>query len=262
MIGLPAFIVQRFRLHGIWYVGDLVLLSEQTILDLKNFGPATVQKIVDALKSVGCGLATTLPNWPPPDLRELARAASRLLAPQATCADDEILRLVPAAGRSENQDMVARRYGWLGGDPETLRSIGERFSVNRNAILQVCKKFEEYWSATVVRMPLLDAAMTIMTASAPCSCTDLEARLAEYGLTRKIGATGLLNAARLTGHRAAFMLTISVDHSVSLSPFDDESHTAFWNRPAPSPSWCIPPRPEPPRYVYRSSIDDFLFRLP
>ena len=76
------------------------------------------------------------------------------------------------------------------------------------------------FAAAVVRMPFLDAAVTIMAASAPCSWAELEACLSAYGLTRRIGAVGLLAAARITGRREAFTLKIT-EQDVALKPFDD-----------------------------------------
>lgn len=248
--------MRRFRKHGVWYVGDLVQLTRETIIDLKNFGPATADKIEAALKRIRCRLATNFPHWPPPELHELAATIALPLSPRAKCADDEVLHLVRAAGRPENEDMVTRRYGWRGREPETLRAIAERYSVHPNFVFQMCKRFEEHWEAAVVRMPILDAALMIVTAASPCTRTDLEARLTAYGLTKEIGIAGLLQAARITGRRAAFMTTITTDGEVAPALFDEERYNAFWNRPAPLPSWCIPPRPTPVTYV-RSSRDSF-----
>lgn len=60
------------KLLGIVYVGDLVKISKETLMNEPNFGENSLNKLLEKLSSMGLGLGMDLPNWPPENLTEKA----------------------------------------------------------------------------------------------------------------------------------------------------------------------------------------------
>ncbi len=55
---------------NIRYIGDLVLKSEQEMLNTKNFGRKSLKEIQEVLSSMGLSLGMKLDNWPPSQLKD------------------------------------------------------------------------------------------------------------------------------------------------------------------------------------------------
>jgi DNA-directed RNA polymerase subunit alpha len=55
---------------GITHVGDLIQLTENELLKLKNFGRKSLKEIQDILDEMDLQLGTTLENWPPAGIKE------------------------------------------------------------------------------------------------------------------------------------------------------------------------------------------------
>ncbi|MDM8545925.1 DNA-directed RNA polymerase subunit alpha [Candidatus Venteria ishoeyi] len=60
------------KAESIYYIGDLVLRSENELLKTPNLGKKSLNEIKEVLASRGLSLGMSLDNWPPADLREEA----------------------------------------------------------------------------------------------------------------------------------------------------------------------------------------------
>lgn len=58
---------------NIVYIGDLVQKTEAEMLRTPNFGRKSLNEIKEVLLNMGLILGTTVPNWPPENIEELAR---------------------------------------------------------------------------------------------------------------------------------------------------------------------------------------------
>ena len=58
---------------NIIYIGDLVQKSESEMLRTPNFGRKSLNEIKEVLQQMELGLGTSVPDWPPEDIEELAK---------------------------------------------------------------------------------------------------------------------------------------------------------------------------------------------
>ncbi|MCE3255507.1 MAG: DNA-directed polymerase, alpha subunit/40 kD subunit [Rickettsiaceae bacterium] len=63
--------------ENIIYVGDLVIRTESEMLKTSNFGRKSLNELKDNLKLMGLSFGMKLPNWPPKNIEELAKAKSK-----------------------------------------------------------------------------------------------------------------------------------------------------------------------------------------
>ncbi|GHT88827.1 DNA-directed RNA polymerase subunit alpha [Alphaproteobacteria bacterium] len=59
--------------ENIFYIGDLVMLSESDMLKTPNFGRKSLNELKEALLLMGLGFGMSIPGWPPADVDGLAR---------------------------------------------------------------------------------------------------------------------------------------------------------------------------------------------
>jgi DNA-directed RNA polymerase subunit alpha len=59
--------------ENILYIGDLVQRSESEMLKTPNFGRKSLNEIKEVLAQMGVGLGMSIPNWPPPNIDDLAK---------------------------------------------------------------------------------------------------------------------------------------------------------------------------------------------
>lgn len=60
------------KLLGIVFVGDLVKMSKETLMNEPNFGENSLNKLLEKLSSMGLTLDMNIPNWSPEDLSDKA----------------------------------------------------------------------------------------------------------------------------------------------------------------------------------------------
>jgi len=58
---------------NIVYIGDLVQKSESEMLRTPNFGRKSLNEIKEVLQQMDLGLGISVPDWPPPNIEELAK---------------------------------------------------------------------------------------------------------------------------------------------------------------------------------------------
>lgn len=56
------------KLLGIVYIGDLVKVSKETLMNEPNFGENSLNKLVEKLNAMGLTLGMDIPGWPPENL--------------------------------------------------------------------------------------------------------------------------------------------------------------------------------------------------
>jgi DNA-directed RNA polymerase subunit alpha len=59
--------------ENIFYIGDLIQMSEADMLKTPNFGRKSLNEIKDLLAGMGLSFGTVIPGWPPENIDDLAR---------------------------------------------------------------------------------------------------------------------------------------------------------------------------------------------
>jgi DNA-directed RNA polymerase subunit alpha len=62
------------KLLGVVFVGDLVKMSKEALMNEPNFGENSLNRLLEKLGSMGLTLDMNIPNWPPEDLAQKAEA--------------------------------------------------------------------------------------------------------------------------------------------------------------------------------------------
>ena len=116
--------------------------------------------------------------------------------------------------------IVMARYGWDGGLPRTLESVGEEFNITRERVRQVCYRARTRAKGMKRRkMPALDAALAVLRKSAPCTFRRAREVLRDGGLSEgRIDGEGLLSAATFFGRHADLMKVRIGDDGIVVDP--------------------------------------------
>ncbi len=70
---LSTRMIKCLKMLGVIYVGDLVKLSKETLMNEPNFGENSLNKLISKLNSLGLDLGMQLDNWPPANLSQKAK---------------------------------------------------------------------------------------------------------------------------------------------------------------------------------------------
>jgi DNA-directed RNA polymerase subunit alpha len=65
---IPTRAVKCLKMLGAVFVGDLVKLSKETLMNEPNFGENSLNKLSEKLATIGLSLGMDLPGWPPENL--------------------------------------------------------------------------------------------------------------------------------------------------------------------------------------------------
>jgi len=65
---IPTRAVKCLKMLGAVFVGDLVRLSRETLMNEPNFGENSLNKLSEKLATIGLSLGMDIPGWPPEDL--------------------------------------------------------------------------------------------------------------------------------------------------------------------------------------------------
>jgi hypothetical protein len=198
---------------GIHYLGDLVSLTESELLHVRNCGRGTITELNAMLSSLGLSLSMRIPAWERAEVAKLAkRHAAELSRIRQTWLrgrygidsgsglEAEIASALAAVLDAKN---VARAKSWIGLDQvarPTLKSVGDPLGLTRERIRQIVDKAKRGLAAVQFDMPLLHAAVDLMSRSPMPSEGSARTLLAATGLApHELSTHALLRAAELFG---------------------------------------------------------------
>jgi Sigma-70, region 4 len=119
----------------------------------------------------------------------------------------EFLRLLSRTEK-DRLEVLAARFGWNGGEPQTLEVCGQRLGVTRERIRQIQATVIARIPKHAVFMPQLDQALSVVEKRTPLKVADAARLLREAGISeRDFHPAGLLEAAALLGRET--ILSIS-----------------------------------------------------
>lgn len=122
--------------------------------------------------------------------------------------EEEFSGIIASLSRPQSAPIVARREGWDGRGGCTLQIAGDEFGLTRERVRQVCERFEDSLSNRNLFTPVLDRALTFVSANLPAMADDIETTLQAKGLSqRPFRIEGLLRAVDLKQQPAPFTLS-------------------------------------------------------
>jgi len=137
-----------FETKDISYVGDLISYSQNELLQIPNFGRASLKEVKKFLTSLDLELNIFIENWPPENLEEISKKYSpnkKLMNTTSLVSlfkDKTILENITDYIENipeRDSNIIAGRSG-LFNKPKTLDLIGRTYDVTRERIRQVEKK--------------------------------------------------------------------------------------------------------------------------
>jgi Sigma-70, region 4 len=121
-----------------------------------------------------------------------------------------------------NEEVIARRYGWDGQEGGTLQAIADEFDISRERVRQICQPVEETFNTFAAKKPfapVLDRVLSFVVQHAPLTVSDMEAKLANTGLTKApLHVKGLLRMAECLGREMPFFIE-QTGRTLSGQPF-------------------------------------------
>jgi hypothetical protein len=139
--------------------------------------------------------------------------------------EDELTALLTAVTSERSRNIFSQRYGWDGNGGATLQEIGDRFSLSRERVRQVCKRVLDSLEKSEIYVPVLDRCLRFAAKRAPISIDDLERELLNHGI---IGIPfrfeGVLEATNVLGREPGFRLVDRDHHRVIVTD------SAAWDR--------------------------------
>ena len=98
--------------------------------------------------------------------------------------EQELIEIFAVSPYQRNREILIGYYGWEDGRQHTLTEIGARFGVTRERVRQVCAKLTKRVKGPgQIPAPVMDRALALIAKRVPCSAAQIEAELAELGLT-------------------------------------------------------------------------------
>jgi Sigma-70, region 4 len=97
--------------------------------------------------------------------------------------EQELIDIFASSPFQRNRDILIGYYGWADGRQHTLTEIGVRFGITRERVRQICAKLTKRAKHAAIAAPTMDRALALISNRLPCPATQLEAELAEQGLT-------------------------------------------------------------------------------
>jgi hypothetical protein len=120
--------------------------------------------------------------------------------------EQELIDIFAATAPQRNREILIGYYGWDDGRQHTLTEIGARFGITRERVRQVCAKLtKRHKTPSALPAPAMDRALELIAERLPCSAAQIEAELAEQGLTAIDASLDRIAAgARLLGRPVQF----------------------------------------------------------
>ena len=202
------------------YVGELVQLQSYDLSRFGNSGRRTVSELSSLVEKAGLKLGTAIPDWSLDLVKnveaslagewesELRRRSDQMLesiGPAPSCIEEEFRRITLAMEKGRNAEFIQKLWGWNGGHPRTLDSVGKEFGLTRERVRQiearVVKRLKNYRFST----PYLDTSISMIRREVPALISTLGSKLRENGITHiEIHVGGLERAAEILGRKWPF----------------------------------------------------------
>ena len=195
----------------ITYVGQLISLRKEDVLEERGFGRVTLARLRHLLAPLGLDLGTQLPWWQNLTTEELEsvfaseirsaqlKRATARISPESRYLEDEMTALCAVVPKKRNRDIVARRFGLDGLSPATLQEIGDREGLTRERVRQIASSVERRVRQKLWAMPMLDRALKLITNHSPASESTLIRLLIDTKVCRgDFRIAGICAAAALT----------------------------------------------------------------
>ena len=138
--------------------------------------------------------------------------------PQQTL-EAELTQIFASSPSKRNREILVGYYGWQDGQSHTLTEVGDRFGITRERVRQICfKLLKKHPPAAATSTPAFDQALALIDKRLPAPAHELEAELAQKGLTA-IGMSleVLAEAANLLGRSAGFKI-VKIEQAKSPPP--------------------------------------------
>jgi hypothetical protein len=152
------------------------------------------------------------PPDPPYVAQQVAHLAERIEGMPKLTMEEELIQVFGSTPYERNREILIGYYGWEDGKQHTLTEIGSRFGITRERIRQVCAKLtRRHRDIAKVLAPVMERALELIQRRLPCPAAEIEAELAEKGLTA-IGMSleGVATGAKLLGRPLGFRI-VKVD---------------------------------------------------
>lgn len=126
----------------IFYVGDLIHVTEAELLKTPNFGRTSLKEIQEKLDKIRLQLGMDEQNWPPADLaasdiNELANIYERYLVEQN---NEGLLEQIQGLLSDKEYDVISRRFALESKVSQTLEEISKDYNCTRERIRQIENK--------------------------------------------------------------------------------------------------------------------------
>ena len=176
-------------------VGDLAQITSGDIFRTPNVGRKTLNELNGVLQKRGFEFGMNIDNWPEPnefdDLAQKMRTDVPALPNSPySYVEEELTAAVELMVPKQSQKIVFCRTGFDGGNTYTLDEIGRNPAlsgkeqpVTRERIRQIEAKALRQLSKLGFRMPVLDEAMSCISAEAPIAEKEVPKLLRRAGLS-------------------------------------------------------------------------------
>lgn len=139
--------------------------------------------------------------------RRLEDLLERLHAARRMTLEDELLELLTFEPNIRNRKMTAKLLGWDGGGGFTLETIGKETGMTRERVRQINQRHLDRLEDKRPHLPVLDRAIGLVSAQAPCLETTLKSELVEKRFSKiPFSLQGILAAAAATGRKCCFII--------------------------------------------------------
>ena len=97
--------------------------------------------------------------------------------------DVELRSLLSIYLADRNLEMVLAFWGWTGGCPRTLQSVGDSYGLTRERVRQIAGKAERFIYHRKIFLPALERSIRFICRRTPANAVEVESELQEAGLT-------------------------------------------------------------------------------
>ena len=209
-----------FEAAGVRYVGDLVQLSRNQLLNQRNLGRKTVSEIESFLESLGLRLGMRLPSWDSLDHEELAQATRSAQyeivealddTPIPSTVEEEVALYLSESLRPKTVPIALARISWSGENDRTLADVGDEFGLSRERVRQITSSAGAGALSYRRGFPVIRSCLDRIESEEFSDAREVEETLAAAGLIRP--------GTRLRAVRAAArMLDLPGDFELEQTP--------------------------------------------
>lgn len=148
-------------------------------------------------------------------VREARRQVERL--PRLSL-EEELMAILAPSDSSRDTQIVREYYGWDGEGRRTLEELGQKYSLSRERIRQVCVRAVKRCRGRQVFAPVLDRALAFLRQRLPCEASQLQAQFDAAGFSRRgLTLEMVQQAAECLDRPRPFSLVVLENRSLAVS---------------------------------------------